>query len=134
MCGQENSSSIPPIVENEVTIFDSKEKACIFNEYFVLQSELPVVNAIPPAIQPYQTQRFLSHIIATEEQVLELMKGVDISKACSYDGVGNKIIKLCREGFQVYFTHFINLSLSLGQYPSEWKLANVIPLFKSKLK
>ena len=131
MCGRENSSSIPPIVENEVTIFDSKEKACIFNGYFVLQSELPVVNAIPPAIQPYQTQRFLSHIIATEEQVLELMTGVDISKACGYDGVGNKIIKLCSEGFHVYFTHFINLSLSLSQYPSEWKLANVIPLFKN---
>ena len=55
------------------------------------------------------------------------MKGVDISKACGYDGVGNKIIKLCSEGFHVYFTHFINLSLSLGQYPSKWKLTNVIP-------
>ena len=32
VCGRENSSSIPPIVENEVPIFDSKEKACIFNE------------------------------------------------------------------------------------------------------
>ena len=131
VCGREKSSSIPLIVENEVPIFDSKEKACIFNEYFVLQSELPVANAIPPAIQPYKTQRFLSNIIATEEQVLELMKGVDISKVCGYDGVGNKIIKLCSEGFHVYFTHFINLSLSLGQYPSEWKLANVIPLFKN---
>ena len=29
------------------------------------------------------------------------MKGVDISKACGYDGVGNKIIKLCSEGFHV---------------------------------
>ena len=111
-------------------IFDSKEKAYIFNEYFVLQSELPVANAIPPVIQPYQIQRFLSNIIATEEQVLELMKGVAISKAFGYDGVGIKIIKLCSEGFHVYFTLFINLPLSLGQYPSEWKLANVIPLFK----
>ena len=97
----------------------------------MLQSELPVANAIPPVIQPYQTQRFLSTIIAIEEQVLELMKGVNISNACGYDGVGNKIIKLCSKGFHVYFTHFINLSLSLGQYPSEWKLANVIPLFQN---
>ncbi|XP_015779033.1 PREDICTED: uncharacterized protein LOC107356917 [Acropora digitifera] len=131
VCGRENSSTIPPIIENEVPIFDSKEKACIFNDYFVLQTELPLANAIPPIIQPYQTQQFLSNIIATEEQVLELMKGVDISKACGYDGIGNKIIKLCSEGFHVYFTYFINLSLSLGQYPSAWKLANVIPLFKN---
>ena len=131
VCGRENSSTIPPIIENEVPIFDSKEKACIFNDYFVLQTELPLANAVPPIIQPYQTQQFLSNIIATEEQVLELMKGVDISKACGYDGIGNKIIKLCSEGFHVYFTYFINLSLSLGQYPSAWKLANVIPLFKN---
>ena len=95
----------------------------------MLQTELPVANVIPPVIQPYQTQRLLSGIIATEEQVFELMKGVDISKACGHDGIGNKIIKLCSERFHVYFTHFINLSFSLGQYPSEWKLANVIPLF-----
>ena len=62
--------------------------------------------------------------------MLELMKGFDISKACGYDGVGNKSIKLCSKGFHIYLTHFINLSLSLFQYPSEWKLANVIPLFK----
>ena len=106
-------------------------QACIVNEYFVLQSELPVANAILPVIKPYQTQRFSSSIIATEEQMLELIKGVDISKACGYDGGGNKIIKLCNEAFHVYFTQFINLPLSLGQYPSEWKLATVIPLFQN---
>ena len=36
--------------------------------------------------------------------MLEVMKGVDISKAYGYDGVGNKIIKLCSEGFHVYFS------------------------------
>ena len=71
VCGRENSSSIPPIVENEVSIFHSKEKACIFNEYFVLQTKLPVsVNAIPTVVQPYETLRFLSSLSATEEQVI----------------------------------------------------------------
>ena len=41
--------------------------------------------------------------------MLELMKGVDISEACGHDGVGNKIIKLCSEGFHAYFTPCINL-------------------------
>ena len=53
VCGRENSLSIPTIVENEVPILDSKEKACIFNEYFVSQTGLPGANAIPPVIQPY---------------------------------------------------------------------------------
>ena len=74
VCGRENSSSIPPIIENGVPIFDSKENACIFNEYFVLQTKLPLANAIPPVIQPYQTQQFLSSIIATEEQDYQVMQ------------------------------------------------------------
>ena len=112
-------------------IFDPKEEACIFNQYYVSQTELAGANAIPPVIQPYQTQQFLSSIIVTEDQLFELTKGVDISKALGFDGVGSRIIKLCSKVFHFYFARFIYLSLSLGQYPSEWKLANVIPLFKN---
>ena len=46
VCGRENSSCIPPIVENEVTIFDSKEKACIVNEYFELLSSGSLIELI----------------------------------------------------------------------------------------
>ena len=63
-----------------------KEKACSFNDYFVLQTEIAGANTISPVIPPYQTQQFLSSFIATEERVLKLMKGVDTSKACGYYG------------------------------------------------
>ena len=107
------------MAQNEVPIFDSEEKKAIFNKYFVLQSKLPVANVISSVIQPHQTQHFFFIRSASEEQVLELMKGVDISEARGHDGVGNKIIKLCSEGFHVYFTPCINLYHSVGHYPSE---------------
>lgn len=53
-----------------------------------------------------------------------------VDKACGCDGIGNKIIKICSVGLYQFFTKFINVSFALGQYPSKWKLANVIPLFK----
>ena len=84
--------------------------------FILLSSPITQINFIPSAL---------------EEQVLEPMKGVDISKVCGHDEVGNKIIILCSEGFHVYFTPFINLYHSLGHYPRKWKLANVIPLFKN---
>ena len=46
------------------------------------------------------------------------------------DGVGNKIIRLCSEGLYKPFTSLINTSFRLGQYPSAWKLPNVLPIFK----
>ena len=50
--GRENSSSNPLIDENVVPIFGSKEIARVFNECFVLHTELTAAKAIPPVIQP----------------------------------------------------------------------------------
>lgn len=58
------------------------------------------------------------------------MKNVDVAKACGHVGIGDKIIKLCADGFHQSFTDFINLSFLLAKYPKEWKRANVIPLHK----
>ena len=131
LCGSMNVSRIPTIVENDVLITDSKEKACIFNDYFVAQSQLPESNSIiPPDLSLYQNAVFLSNVQVTELEVFTLLQNVDISKACGCDGIGNKIIKICSAGLYQFFTKFINLSFALSQYPSKWKLANVIPLFK----
>ena len=74
---------------------------------------------------------FYPVLLLQKSNCLNRMKGVDISKACGFDRLGNRIIKLCNTGFHPFFTRLINLCLSIGQYPTEWKLANVIPLFKN---
>ena len=58
------------------------------------------------------------------------MRGVDTSKVYGYDGVGNRIIKMCSDGF-MSISLVLSMSFSLGQFPSERKLANVIPIFKN---
>ena len=62
--------------------------------------------------------------------VRNLMSSVNISKATGYHGISDKIIIHCSEGLCKPFTSLINTSFRLGQYPSAWKLANVLPLFK----
>jgi hypothetical protein len=59
---------------------------------------------------------------------------LDTAKACGMDGISNKIIKLCNHGIYKPFANFINTSLSLGQFPQSWKLANVLSLFKKDNK
>ena len=77
-----------------------------------------------------QTVTFLARVYANEDEILALMRNVDIRKACGFDGIGNRIIKSCSDGIYSFFTKFINLSLALGQYPTVWKMANVVPIFK----
>ena len=124
--------SIPALIENNVAISDPVHKAQLFNEYFISQTELIGSDNTPPFIVPFQNSKFISDIVATTQEVLILMRNLDKSKACGHDGIGNKIINLCREGFCVFFTNFINLAFKIGKFPSQWKLANVIPLFKKE--
>ena len=59
------------------------------------------------------------------------IQNLDISKACGYDNISNRVLKLCADGIYKPLTRrLINLSFSTGQYPTGWKLANVIPLYK----
>ena len=59
-----------------------------------------------------------------------MLSTVNVAKACGYDGISNRIIKFCSAGLCKVFTRLINLSISFGQFPSAWKIANVLPLFK----
>ena len=102
--------------------------ACILNDFFVFQTELAGANTISPVISPYQTQQFLSSFIATEEQVLQLMRGVDTSKVYGYDGVGNRIIKMCSDGFMsislvlsICLFHFFAEACKCYSYIQKWQ-------------
>ena len=90
------------------------------------------IDNTPPDVEPIQSSLYISNITASTQEVYNLMKNVDTTNACGHDGVGNKIIQLCCEGFCEFFTNFINSSFDLGTFPFQWKLANVIPVFKGR--
>ena len=62
--------------------------------------------------------------------VRHLLSTVNTFKACGCDGISDKITRFCCEGLYRPFTSLISTSFRLGQYPSAWKLANVLPLLK----
>ena len=47
------------------------------------------------------------------------------------DKIPSKLLKDCASEISSPLTHIINLSLKTSTVPSDWKIAKVIPLFKS---
>ena len=124
-------SATPDLIDNGNIISDSIHKAQIFSDYFVSQTIL--VNANTSDVPVLSTSPFtLSFIVANEYAVLNIIFNLDITKACGFDNVGNKLLKMCASGIFLLLIRFINLSLSLGKYPNCWKMANVIPIFKKE--
>ena len=131
--GQQMCTIVPTLIENDVLAIDSREKASIFKDYFVVQGRLPGADTLPPSVQLYTSARDFFIVSVEEEKIFRLMENVDITKASVCDGFGNRIIKLCAKGHLLCpsFTKLINRSFALGKHPSQWKLANVIPLYKN---
>ena len=73
--------SVPPLQEGDRYIFDPKEKADVFNYYFVSQTYLPANRVQLPTLAQ-QTNSGLSNISVIEDEVFILLNQLDVSKAC----------------------------------------------------
>ena len=123
-------STIGPLLSAEGEIVtDKRETADILNDY--LASVFSVEEDRGEAT-PYQmtvaAQLFLVDI--TEEDVMRVIDKLKICKSPGPDKIYPKILKEVKEAICKPLCAIFNLSLRTGKVVSEWKLANVTPLFK----
>ena len=74
--------------------------------------------------------RHLSNIIVNPEEIVKNCKEIDIHKSSSVEGISSKVL---RDAFLVQndrLCYLIRHIFSLGIYPMDWKIANIIPLQK----
>ena len=64
------------------------------------------------------------------DTVRKIILGLKNSKASGVDNVDTYIIKLVVEDILPAVTHIVNLSIQQAVFPSLYKVAKVIPLFK----
>lgn len=63
--------------------------------------------------------------------VLRHLNMLKVCKSTGIDGIPAKLLKVVASEIYVSLTDIINLSLSTGNIPDEWKVAKVIPVYKS---
>ena len=77
--------------------------------------------------------RVLESMVITpvvEEEVQAIIKSLKDSSA-GWDAISARVVKTTYSSFITPLTHIMNISLLNGVFPSELKMARVIPLFKS---
>jgi hypothetical protein len=62
--------------------------------------------------------------------VQDILKILDASKAIGPDLLNPKLLKEAASMLKYPLCRLFNLALTLSTFPSEWKYANVIPVFK----
>ena len=129
LLGKGGDTSYPYLDINDVQINDNQEKAQAFNEFFLSHSNIDESRATLPN-DDQDLESNLVTILATEQDVQDLLKCIDVSKATGPDGISPKLLHEAGASIVPSLTRLINMSLSSGKVPDDWKIANVIPLFK----
>jgi len=125
----DNSRSIPPIEFDGELVFNDITKSDLFNDFFCAQTQLDDTQHSPPDIPNIQTDG-LEQIVITENEVEDMLKILDTTKATGADMINPRFLKEASSILKYPLCKLFNLSLTSCCFPSEWKAANVTPIFK----
>ena len=90
---------IPPLLVDDKHVTDIKTKANIFNEYFAEQCTLLKNNSVLPINQTFLTQSRLTSLDFNEEEILKIIRALNIHKAHGHDDISIRMIKICDKSF-----------------------------------
>ena len=76
----------------------------------------------------------ISDIEMSVDEVRNLLKSLDTSKACGPDGIPALLLKECCEQVAPSLCAIFNQSLSSSSLPTEWKSADIVPIHKKDSK
>ena len=76
------------------------------------------------------TSEHLGQLFVTPEMIANKIKKMKDNKSPGVDGIPPKMLKEIVEQITTPLAKLFNLSLEEGIVPSEWKEANIMPLFK----
>ena len=116
------------IIHNDNHFTTPQEKSTVLNNHFCMQSTIDDSHAaLPPLEHP---EHILNNIRISSQDVEDVLMLLDTSKASGPDLIHPKLLK---EGATVLSPHLstlFNKSIELCLFPSDWKLANIIPVYK----
>ena len=64
------------------------------------------------------------------DNVLKIIRSLKCTKSEGLDFINMELVKLIADDVLPSLTHLVNLSISSRRFPSEWKVAKVVPLLK----
>ena len=124
---------IPPLFVNNMYVTDCQEKATLFNDFFSAQCNPFTNNSTLPNFVPL-TDKTLSDFQISDNEIKELLAGLNVNKAHGPDEISANMLKICHESIILPLNIIFSNILNTGIFPSQWKKANVTPVHKKNDK
>jgi hypothetical protein len=121
-------NSTPIQLEVDGTLLAEPYKvADAFAKHFQSVYNTPCTGVFP---SPSQFSECLSLAPISELDICKALRRLRPSKSVGLDDIPSFVIKGCSEIFLPVLKHIFNLSLTQNYFPTVWKQAAVVPIFK----
>ena len=128
-----SKDSVGPLKAGNSLTNDPKEMCEILNNFFA--SVFTIDNSQPRNDYPDKSKGCsLLDVYISREKVLETIGNLRPSTSKDFNGITNRFIKDFRYELAGPLTKLFQWSINTGNVPNDWKLANVVPIFKKGQK
>ena len=141
-----NKTNVTELIVDNVSIFDDRSIAESMNKYFIsigtrladeIDSNLDYQNDDLTYTNEFletdssSTNLFHFRTISVNSVALRL-SSLSASKSTGMDNILTKVLKITANIIAPSFKYIFNVSLESGIYVDDWKLAKIIPIYKSE--
>ena len=133
---RQNNSSFPNDMTDGVNNANGgKDISNLFAKYFSSICKSPL-NIIGQSFQktPVNALNTISNIKISREEIIKALNGLDYRKGSGSDDIPPQFIKKCAESLSEPLFLIYEKSLLDGIFPTLWKIAKIVPIYKSNDK
>ena len=112
---------IPPLLIEDKFVTDIQTKANIFNTFF---------DSLLPLNQIFLTQSRLNSLDFNEDEIIKIIRALNVNKAYGCDDISIRMIKICDKSLLKPLILLFENSIKDSCYPDIWKRSNIIPVHK----
>ena len=111
---------IPPVLVNGELVSDFEQKANLFNNYFASQCT-PIKNGSKLPNFSYKTDKILTSFDVKDDDILPIIKNLNVDKAHGWDQLSIRMIKICGDSITFPLQLIFKSMINEGLFPNGWK-------------
>ena len=120
----------PPLNVGNKLVADFKEKARLFNEFFASKCT-PITNdSSLPRLVALNSESSLSAIHFNNDDILKIIRSLNINKAHGHDNISIRMIKICDKAIVKPLSIIYKNCIDNGIFLDLWKKSNIVPVHK----
>ena len=124
------SSTIPWLIINNKLEANFNRKSDHFNNFFAWKcTPLENDNVLPTLLQ-HEFEAKFSKINFSNDQILKLLRALDITNAHGHDEISIRMLKLCDKSIITPLSILFQNCIDTRTFPDTWKKSNIVPAHK----